>query len=93
MDPEQTRGHAGRHDEVVTYLDEGLAGVPGAVDGGIAADTVVSIMDRVSTAVADLADVHVVVAGILREIADDSQRTDEAAAAEFTVLIDALGDE
>jgi hypothetical protein len=90
MDPASMRLHAEHHRAVAELVEGKLDGLPGAVDGGIASDVVVAILDRVATGVGDLADLHLLVAGVIDEVVTDSTKTDDATAASFQQAIDGM---
>ncbi len=50
MDPEVMAVHADMHEEAVELIETKLSGIPTAVDGGLASDTVAAIMQRVGRA-------------------------------------------
>jgi hypothetical protein len=93
MDPGLMRMHAEDHRVAGQEVEDTLNRVPTRVDGGIASDVVVAIMDRIATAAGDMADVHLLVGAIIDEVVTDTTVTDEATAQSFQDAVDSAEDD
>lgn len=93
MDPERMQNHATDHEGVGTDLTTALDDLPGAVDGGIAADLVVAIMERAALGAGTVADLSTVIGGVVRQAATDSTRTDQNVERAFTDMSSGAGED
>jgi hypothetical protein len=74
---------AARHDAAAEAIDGAATGAPGQVDAGYGAGHVADILAAVSETAGEIAAINVGIALLVRDVADDLGRTEEAIAAEF----------
>lgn len=84
MDPEVMAVHASMHAEVVTIVEGKLAGIPSSVDGGLAADAVAAIMQRVGDGVDALYRINGTLGEIVDAIAGDAAANEEDVIAQLS---------
>ena len=79
MDREVMARHAEVHEEVSEIVKGKLDGIPSAVDGGLASDSIAAILQRVGNGVDALYRINRTLGEIVKAISDDSVRTEEDA--------------
>jgi len=77
---------AGGHDDAAEAIDGAAAGAPGEVDAGYGAGHVADILAAVSETAGEIGAINAGIALLVRDVADDLGRTEEAIAEEFDTM-------